>query len=336
MKASIKAISYYLPEGVLSNELIHQEFPEWGIEKISSKTGINARHISAPEEFSSDMAVKAAEKLFAEHNIDKSEIDFLLFCTQSPDYFLPTTACIIQEKLGLETTTGALDFNLGCSGFVYGLSLAKGLIAGQMAKNVLLITSETYSKFIHPKDKSNKTIFGDAAAATLVTSERGFCSIENFIFGTDGKGAENLIVKQGGMRFPVSSASEDVEDEFRNVRNDKNLFMNGTEIFNFTGEFVPKLTEAILEKSNLAKEDIDLFVFHQANKYMLNHLRKKIKIAEEKFFIAMGDCGNTVSSTIPIALYEAQKQGKVASSKNIVLAGFGVGYSWAACNLIVE
>ncbi|RUT71919.1 ketoacyl-ACP synthase III [Flavobacterium cupreum] len=336
MKANIKAISYYLPESVLTNDLINQEFPEWGIEKISAKTGINARHISAKDEFSSDMAVKAAEKLFAEHNIDKSEIDFLLFCTQSPDYFLPTTACIIQEKLGLETTIGALDFNLGCSGFVYGLSLAKGLIAGEMAKNVLLITSETYSKFIHPKDKSNKTIFGDAAAATLISSEKGFCTLGNFVFGTDGKGAENLIVKQGGMRFPVSDKNEDIVDEFGNVRNDKNLFMNGTEIFNFTGEFVPQLTEAILEKSNLAKEDIDLFVFHQANKYMLNHLRKKIKIPEEKFFIAMEECGNTVSSTIPIALYEAQKQGKVNNCKNVILAGFGVGYSWAACNLIVE
>lgn len=336
MKANIKAISYYLPESVLTNDLINQEFPEWGIEKISSKTGINARHISAKDEFSSDMGVKAAEKLFAEHNIDRSQIDFLLFCTQSPDYFLPTTACIIQEKLGLETTIGALDFNLGCSGFVYGLSLAKGLIAGEMAKNVLLITSETYSKFIHPKDKSNKTIFGDAAAATLISSEKGFYTLGNFIFGTDGKGAENLIVKQGGMRFPVSDKNEDIVDEFGNVRNDKNLFMNGTEIFNFTGEFVPQLTEAILEKSNLTKEDIDLFVFHQANKYMLNHLRKKIKIPEEKFFIAMEECGNTVSSTIPIALYEAQIQGKVDNCKNVILAGFGVGYSWAACNLIVE
>jgi|WP_315252790.1 3-oxoacyl-[acyl-carrier-protein] synthase-3 len=335
MKANIKAISYYLPASVLSNDLINQEFPEWDIEKISSKTGINDRHISAKDEFSSDMAVKAAEKLFEEHNIDRSEVDFLLFCTQSPDYFLPTTACIIQERLGLEITTGALDFNLGCSGFVYGLSLAKGLISGQMAKNILLITSETYSKFIHPRDKSNKTIFGDAAAATLISVEEGFCSIGNFVFGTDGKGAENLIVKQGGMRFPVSNKNQDVIDEFGNVRNDRNLFMNGTEIFNFTGEFVPKLIQSILEKSNLAKEDIDLFVFHQANKYMLNHLRKKIKISEEKFFIAMENCGNTVSSTIPIALYEAQKQGRVDSCKNILLAGFGVGYSWAACNLIV-
>ena len=335
MKANIKAISYYLPEAILSNDLINQEFPEWDIEKISSKTGINSRHISADDEFSSDMAVKAATKLFAEHNIDKSTIDFLLFCTQSPDYFLPTTACILQERLGLNTTIGALDFNLGCSGFVYGLSLAKGLIAGGMAKNVLLITSETYSKFIHSKDKSNKTIFGDAAAATLISSEDGFCSLGSFIFGTDGKGAENLIVKQGGMRFPVLKDSEDVVDEFGNVRNDKNLYMNGTEIFNFTGEFVPKLTEGILEKSNLTKDNVDLFIFHQANKYMLNYLRKKIKIPEDKFFIAMEHCGNTVSSTIPIALYEAQKEGKISNCKNLILAGFGVGYSWAACNLIV-
>ncbi|PIF33780.1 3-oxoacyl-[acyl-carrier-protein] synthase-3 [Flavobacterium sp. 9] len=336
MKANIKAISYYLPEEILSNDLINQEFPEWDIEKISSKTGINSRHISAKDEFSSDMAVKAAEKLFKEHNIDRSEIDFLLFCTQSPDYFLPTTACIIQEKLGLNTTIGALDYNLGCSGFVYGLSLAKGLIAGEMAKNILLITSETYSKFIHPKDKSNKTIFGDAAAATLISSEKGFCSIGNFVFGTDGKGAENLIVKQGGMRFPVLNDNEDISDEFGNVRNDKNLFMNGTEIFNFTGEFVPKLVQGMLEKANLSQDNIDLFVFHQANKYMLNHLRKKIKIPEDKFYISMAHCGNTVSSTIPIALYDALKEGKLENCKNIILAGFGVGYSWGACNLNID
>src|SRR6478752_9757416 len=156
MKANIKAISYYLPEECLTNECINRDFPEWDIDKISSKTGISVRHISAPEEFSSDMGISAAEKLFSEYNIERESIDFLLFCTQSPDYFLPTTACIIQDRLGLKTSIGALDFNLGCSGFVYGLSLAKGLIAGGMAKNVLLVTSETYSKFIHPKDKSNK------------------------------------------------------------------------------------------------------------------------------------------------------------------------------------
>jgi 3-oxoacyl-[acyl-carrier-protein] synthase-3 len=336
MKAKIKAISYYLPELILSNDLINIEFPEWDIEKISSKTGISSRHVSAEDEFSSDMGVKATEKLFLEHNIERSDIDFLLFCTQSPDYLLPTTACILQDRLGLNTTAGALDFNLGCSGFVYGLSLAKGLIAGGMAKNILLITSETYTKFIHPKDKSNRTIFGDAAAATLITADEGFCFIGDFVFGTDGKGAENLIVKQGGMRFPVSNDNVDVCDEYGNIKNDKNLFMDGAAIFNFTIESVPKLTQAILEKSKLNIEQVDLFVFHQANKYMLNHLRKKIGIPDEKFFIAMEHCGNTVSSTIPIALYEAQKQKELGDSKNLILAGFGVGYSWAACNLIIE
>ena len=333
MKQYIKAISYYLPLDTLSNEKINQSFPEWDIDKISSKTGIRDRHIAASEEFSSDMAFKAAEKLFAENNINKSSIDFLLLCTQSPDYFLPTTACIVQDKLGLPTTTGALDYNLGCSGFVYGLGLAKGLISGGMAKNVLLITAETYSKFIHPKDKSNLTIFGDAAAATLVSADEGFCSIGNFEFGTDGRGANNLIVKKGGMRYRGMDAGTDVVDEYGNVQNDNNLYMNGSEIFNFTIESVPKLIKEVLRKNLLEADAIGLYVFHQANKYMLNHLRKKIGIPEENFFIYLEGCGNTVSSTIPIALLEAIKQGKAPKDTMALLAGFGVGYSWAGCIL---
>jgi 3-oxoacyl-[acyl-carrier-protein] synthase III len=331
--ANISAISYYLPSDILSNEKINQSFPEWDINKISSKTGIRDRHIAGPEEFSSDMAVKAAEKLFADYNIDKSSIDFLLLCTQSPDFFLPTTACIVQDMLGLPVTAGALDFNLGCSGFVYGLGLAKGLISGGMAKNVLLITSETYSKFIHPKDKSNLTIFGDAAAATLVSSAEGFCSIGNFEFGTDGRGANNLIVKKGAMRHPAIDKGVDITDEYGNVQNDNNLYMNGSEIFNFTIESVPKLIRQVLQKNKLEADAVGLYVFHQANKYMLNHLRKKIGIPEDKFFIFLEECGNTVSSTIPIALYEASRQGKTPRETIALLAGFGVGYSWAGCTL---
>ena len=334
MKVNIKAISYYLPQRELTNDDINVDFPEWDIKKISSKTGINSRHISAYDEFASDMAIKVANKLFEEHKIDRQEVDFLLYCTQSPDYFLPTTACIIQDKIGLNTTIGALDFNLGCSGYVYGLSLAKGLIAGGMASNVLLITSETYSKFIHPKDKSNKTIFGDAAAATLISLEDGFCSIGDFIFGTDGSGAQNLIVRNGGIRNQLKKGV-DVIDEYGNVKNDDNLQMNGTEIFNFTSDSIPLLTQSLLDKMDTKLDEIDLFIFHQANKYMLNHLRKKIGISEEKFFIAMENCGNTVSSTIPLALYEAKKQGKLNSIKNCIIEGFGVGYSWAACNLYI-
>ncbi len=324
MNAYIKAISYYLPEKVLTNEALVAEFPEWTVEKVAGKVGVAERHIAAEDETAADMGTKAAEKLFTEHNIDRSIVDFLLFCTQSPDYYLPTSACLIQERLGLSTHVGALDFNLGCSGYVYGLSLAKGLIAGGIAKNVLLITSETYSKHMHPRDKGNRTIFGDAAAATLVSTE-GFAEIGSFSLGTDGRGAENLIVKKGAMR--QANALNDLEfDESGNPKSSDFLFMNGGEIFNFTSEAVPVLVEDVLTKNELQQNEINLFVFHQANKYMMNYLRKLIDINQENFYIHLEKVGNTVSSTIPIALYEAGKEDRL--NGNVLLAGFGVGYSW--------
>lgn len=326
-KAYITGISYYLPEFILTNDDISQTHPEWSIEKIQAKTGIFKRHIAREDEFASDMAVKAAQQLFMEYNIQSEEIDFLLYCTQSPDYFLPSTACILQDRLGLPTSAGALDYNLGCSGFVYGLALAKGLITSGVAKKVLLITAETYSKFINDGDKSNKTIFGDAASATLI-SDSGICSIENFSVGTDGKGANNLIVKEGGMRFPTRTFKER-HDSLGNSFSPSHLYMNGPEIFSFTSTSIPVLVEDILRKNKLSKEDIDLFIFHQANQFILEHLRKKIGIPADKFFIHIENCGNTVSSTIPIALIEAYEAGRIKTGSKCLLAGFGVGYSWA-------
>ena len=332
MQVYIKAISYYLPKVVLTNEDLVKEFPEWTVEKVANKVGVNQRHIADKHETATDMAVIAAENLFSEHNIDRESIDFVLLCTQSPDYYLPTSACIIQNKLGLSTKCGALDFNLGCSGYVYGLSLAKGLMAAGIAKNVLLLTSETYSKHIHPKDKGNRTIFGDAASACLIT-HNGFASIEEFSLGTDGSGAENLIVKKGGLRQPT--ASNDIHmDEVGNISSSDYLFMNGGEIFNFTSEAVPILVSDVLTKNKLEKSDINLFVFHQANKYMMNYLRKLIEIEHEKFYYCLENFGNTVSSTIPIALYEAKKENRLHG--NVLLAGFGVGYSWAGVVLKIK
>lgn len=325
MKAYINCISYYLPEQVVTNHDLVAEFPEWTAEKVAEKIGVSKRHISAKDEFASDLAVRATEKLFNENNIDRGTIDFILYCTQSPDYILPTTACVLQARLELPTSAGALDFNLGCSGFVYGLSLAKGLIVGGIAKNVLLITSETYSKHIYYKDKGNRTIFGDAAAATLISTD-GFAEIENFSLGTDGRGAENLMIKTGGTRF--NETLKDLHfDETGNPISSDHLYMNGSEIFNFTLEAVPVLVKDTLAKNNLRQDEIDLFVFHQANKFMMNFLRKKVKIEESKFYYYLEEVGNTVSSTIPIALYHA-RQDKLLKG-NVLLAGFGVGYSWA-------
>lgn len=330
MKAFIKAITYALPDLVVTNEDLVREFPEWSVEKIADKVGIDKRHIAAENETSADLAVKAAEKLFDEYpEIARYSIDFILFCTQSPDYFLPTSACVIQDRLGIPTSCGALDFNLGCSGYVYGLSLAKGLILGGIAKNVLLLTGETYSKFMHPKDKGNRTIFGDAGSATLV-SNSGFAEIGNFSLGTDGRGAEKLIVKSGGMRFREPINDLKFEDN-GNPRSSDHLYMNGSDIFNFTIDAVPPLIEDTLAKNALTSDDVDGYVFHQANKFMINFLRKKIKIEQEKFFIYMSEVGNTVSNTIPIVLTEKLKEKPLKG--NIILAGFGVGYSWAGCAL---
>lgn len=323
--AFIKAIAYYLPEKILSNEELVAEFPEWTVDKIADKVGVNSRRVATKAETATDLAINAAENLFSENpDISRDIIDYILFCTQSPDYHLPTSACIIQERFGLRTDIGALDFNLGCSGYIYGLSLAKGLISAGIAQNVLLLTGETYSKYLHNRDKGNHTIFGDAATATIVSTD-GWGEIGNFALGTDGRGAENLIVKTGCSRNPEKL--NDLEfDENGNPISSDFLFMNGAKIFSFTQKNVPVVVNKTLEKNNLTKEDIDLFVLHQANSYMLEFLRKKMKIDEDKFMRFMAEVGNTVSNSIPIALVEAKRQNRLHG--NVLLCGFGVGYSW--------
>jgi 3-oxoacyl-[acyl-carrier-protein] synthase-3 len=332
MQAAIRGIEYYLPETVVSTGQLAAEFPEWSVEKIDQKTGISHRHITSAQECSSDLGVAAAQKLFASGVCRPSEVDYLLLCTQSPDYFLPTTACLLQDRLGVPTHAGALDFNLGCSGYVYGLGLAQGLIESGQARQVLLITAETYSKFIHPRDKSCRTIFGDAAAATLLTAvEEPTARIGPFVYGTDGSGAPNLIVPTGGMRRPRTPESAVLQtDASGNVRSQDNLFMDGAEIFNLTLRVVPATVDQLLARAGRSHDDIDLYVFHQANRYMLDHLRKRMRLPAEKFLVKMDHCGNTVSSTLPIVLKHAQQEGRLKPGALVMLVGFGVGYSWGA------
>lgn len=331
MKAFIEAISYSLPEKVLTNADLAKEFPEWTEEKIMKKLGIAERHVVTEHETASDLAVAAAEKLFDEYGIERDAIDFLIFCTQSPDYILPTTACLIQERLGLGNHIGALDVNLGCSGWVMGLSLAKGLVQGGMAHRVLLLTAETYSKYLHPRDKGNRTIFGDGAAATLVGCE-GFAEIGEFSFGTDGTGAENLIVRTGAARH--RTPLDDLQfDNFGNPKSSDFLYMNGTEILNYTLDRIPGLIEDVLRKNGCVIEDIDLHVYHQANKYIANLQRVKMRIAPEKYYCCFERMGNTVSSTIPIALKEALGEGAIKEGDKVLSVAQGLGYSWGGVML---
>lgn len=330
MPAKIECVSYYLPQATLSNEELSRVFPEWSVEKIANKTGIRSRHIAAPDEYSSDLASGAAQTLFDQHGIDRGSVDYLIVCTQSPDYFLPTTACIVQDRIGLDTRVGAIDVNLGCSGYIYSLGLAKGLIESGQADRVLVVTADTYSKFIQTDNKSVRTIFGDGASATLVTGDGVPESIQAITYGTDGSGARHLMVPHGGLRTGASTAPPAATQE----SNGYDLFMDGPEIFNFTIRVVPESVSQILGKAGLDKEDIDLFVFHQANAFMLQHLRTKLKISEDRFFISMEATGNTVSSSIPIALADAVDKGVLRKGMRVLLLGFGVGLSWGG--LVLE
>lgn len=329
--AAITAIEYYLPEKTLSNSDLAQEFPDWSVQKIADKTGVDARHVSADDECSSDLAAAAAERLFLE-GVDRTAVDYILFCTQSPDYFLPTSACLLQQRLGIPTSAGALDFNLGCSGYVYGLGIAKGLIETGQASNVLLLTGETYTKMLAKEDRSVRTIFGDGGSATLVeaveTEPDAPPLIGPFVYGTDGSGARNLIVEAGAFRKPLAPAGHSASGADTPAK--PTLFMDGGEIFAFTLSTVPKSVRALLQRANLKAEDVDLFVFHQANRHMLDHLRRKSGIPPEKFLVHLSDCGNTVSATIPITIREAQRAGRLKRGAVLALVGFGVGYSWSA------
>lgn len=326
MGSEIKFVDYYLPTKKFTNNDLKKKFPKTDITKLE-KIGIKSRHISNSNETSVDLAYMAALKVLKQ--FDKKDIDFILFCSQTPDYILPTSACILQSMLGLNTKVGALDFNLGCSGYVYGLSLAKGLISAGIANNVLLLTGETYSKIINEKDRANRSIFGDAGSATVISNVVSN-KILNFSLGSDGSGAKNLIVKNGGFKYNREQNPEILEYGTDNYYTDNNLYMNGPEIFNFTIKNIPSLIQKTLLLNNYSLEDIDFFIFHQANKFMLNYLRKKIKIPSNKFYIDIEYIGNTVSNTIPIALSNAKKRGLINKNDKVLIAGFGVGYSWGA------
>ncbi|MFO0870782.1 MAG: ketoacyl-ACP synthase III [Pirellulales bacterium] len=323
--AAIGPIAVHLPARVETNEDLKREFPTWEMDVIYEKTGIAARHVAAADECSSDLACAAAEKLFRDHGIDRRSIDFLLLCTQTPDYPLPTTACLLQDRLGLPTSVGALDFNLGCSGFVYGLSLADGLIRSGAARRVLLITAETYSKYIHPTDRSLRTIFGDAAAATLIEAADA-PSLTAFQFGTDGKGADTLLCTRGGTRRPEQA----IKPRHRH-RWPSDLYMDGPSLISFTVAAVPQLVDDILGAAGLTRDNIDYYLLHQATLKLLAQLRERLGLPEDRMPLALEQVGNTVSSTIPLLIDQLRRSAQLAPGRTSMLVGFGVGWSWAGC-----
>ncbi len=312
VRAAVRGIALHFPDGVVDNEALARELTGWDASRFETKVGIRSRHIAAAGQKASDLAVAAALNLFAAEGVKPDDIDFVLVCTETPDHIIPSVACVIQPRLGLRVTCGAIDINQGSSGFVYGLALAKGLTESGLARNVLLITADTISTLLDPADQTTRPLFGDAATATWITaSDSTREELGPFVFGTDGTGAGHLMVRDGYLR------------------------MNGGEIVAFTLRVVPDLVHRLLEKEQCRLDDIDGFVFHQPNALLLEQLRRKIGIPPEKFCIEVENCGNTVSSTIPIALRSARDRGFVKPGSRVLLAGFGAGLSWCGALLRV-
>ncbi len=265
---------------------------------------------------------RAARLLFQSGASSPDQIDYLLYCTQSPDYIVPSTACLLHHALELPRSAGALDVSLGCSGFVFALGVAKGLVETGQARKVLLLCADTYSKYLRPDDLSVRTLFGDAGAACLIESSSVEGVLGPFVYGTDGRGKEHLIVRPGGFRGTAESPGAAPR-----------LTMNGPEVFSFALQAVPALVEALLSKAQIGVNQVDYWVFHQASLIILEQLAKKIGIPVEKMANYLADYGNTVCCSIPIALKCSLAEGRLKPGVRVVLAGFGVGYSFAACLL---
>ena len=328
MNIKISQIEYYLPGDRVSNDDLQKENPDWDMGRLSEKSGVYNRHIAKQDETAFDLACKACEKLFSNREISKDTIDGIIFCTQSPDYIMPSNAFLLHKHLNLGQSVFAFDINLACSGFIYGLSIARGLITTAMGKNILLINSDTYSKYINPKDRSAKILFGDGAAASIITRQ-GPKGVIDIMLASSGKDFDSFYIPSGGCRLPKSKSTSDEEiDAAGNAHSAENIHMNGFGVWKFIASTVPKQINEILNRNGYSVNDIDLYVFHQASKMTLDSLIKGSKIDPDKVFSNIQHVGNLVSASIPVALKDALTAGRLKKGDLVLLSGFGVGLSW--------
>jgi 3-oxoacyl-[acyl-carrier-protein] synthase III len=333
-RAEIRGTAYVLPDLVVTNEMLNAENPAWDMDRVITRTGVAMRHIARDDETAFDLACRASTRLFAEHPEAQSRIDAILFCTQSGDYPMPPNSSLLHEFLGLPESVFAIDFNLACSGFVYGLGLAQSLLASGVATNVLLVTADTYSKYINPRDRSARAVFGDAGAATWITAsttDRGLIGIE---CATSGKDHRKFIVPAGGCRLPLSQETAiERPDSSGNLRSLEDIHMDGAGVLSVVNATVPRQVRSLLERTHMTMEDIDLVIFHQASKMALDSLNTRLRIPPDKSFSNIRELGNTVSASLPIAIRDATDLGRIRPGDRIMLSGFGVGMSWATAIL---
>lgn len=327
MNAFIKFIEYYLPEKILTNRDLQSEFPHWDVDKIEKKSGVLERHIAGADETALDLSIKACEKLFMQY--DKSRIDGIIYCTQSPDYIMPSNAFLLQKHFALNGSALAFDFNHACTGYIYALMMANSFIRSGMAQRLLLVNADTYSKYINPKDRSTRVLFGDGAAASIVEATDGGEGVIDIELATYGEGYDKFMIPAGGARMPHTTATAMEEtDAAGNTRSKNDIRMDGFAVWSFINSKVPDQIRTIVKRNELDMDGIDLFIFHQASLMTLESLVKVLHLDREKVFINISHVGNTVSASIPIALKDAIDAGKIRKGQKIILSGFGVGLSY--------
>jgi 3-oxoacyl-[acyl-carrier-protein] synthase-3 len=337
MKSYIQAISYSLPENKISNADLEKENPDWDMKSVATRAGVLHRHIAGEGETALDLAKKACDKLLAHIDQTKQPIDGIIFCTQSPDYIMPPNSHLLHAYLGLPDSVMAFDFNLACSGFIYGLAMANSFIVAGTAKNILLVTADTYSKYINKRDRGARTLFGDGAAVTLITQYNGPGGFLPFDLASHGKQYAKFYIPAGGLRQPKSTETAiETADRSGNYKSQENIQMDGLGVWTFINSAVPKQILQHLEKNKLSLGQIDEFIFHQASLMTLESLMKILSIDSKKVFCNLERVGNTVSASIPIALADAIQAGRVRKGQKVLLSGFGVGLSYGTTTLEYE
>ena len=328
-KLKISKLATGLPEGQLTNDDLHAEHPDWDMEQVRKRAGVESRRVVGPGETALDLAEKAALSLLAE--VDAKQTEALIFCTQTPDYQLPPNSCLLHQRLELEESVLAFDLNMGCSGFVNGLSLAQGLYASGQAQNILLVNADAITPKIHPADRASRTIFGDGAGACWLEAADGDNGILDLVSATAGQLHEKIIIPAGGARNPATPGTARVEeDSSGNYRSAENFFMDGFGVLSFVNTRVPRQVQELMERNQLTVEDVDLFVFHQASRVVLESLSRRLKLPSDKVYSNLKEIGNTFSASIPIALKGALDEGRLEEGSLVVISGFGIGLAWAS------
>lgn len=325
----IEALAAAVPHTVIENLKYTQYFPADQVKEVVEKVGIYERRFADEKTCSSDLCFAAAEKLIADNNIDRSEIDLLIFISQTPDYRMPATSVLLQDRLGLPNSTIAFDINLGCSAFIYGLSVAFSMMKNTGLRKALVLDGETRSKVYSPKDRRLAFLFGDGGVAALVERDEKF-GTSYFSLNSDGSRGDLIKINGGGYRMPssIETLKEKVVDEYGNIRSDEQGYMNGGDVFNFVIREIPKDMKRLLAYSGEDVQMLDYYVFHQANNFINSYLAKKLKLDTSKIPSTIAKYGNTSSVSVPLTIVD-QLKGKLDGNKKLFLSAFGVGMTWA-------